>query len=96
MYNLYCLLCNKMYRWETKLDRCLFKPNCGAKLKLLGKSTLGGYVPAAVHAIYETDTGKQIPVDKKGNVLDNNPYEGDTHGWKRAGKKVKDRRVIFK
>ncbi len=93
MYNLYCSKCKKIYKWETKLDQCKV---CEAELKVLGKSTSGGYIPPGIHAIYETDTGQQIPIDKKGNVVDHNIYANDKHGWKRSGQKIKDRKVIFK
>ena len=51
---------------------------------------------STVAAIYEDDKGREIAVDQRGNVMSDNPYEGDPHGWRRAGKKIQDRRVIFK
>ncbi len=39
----------------------------------------------------DTKSGKMIPVDKRGNVMNNDPYysKGDPRGWKRAGKGTK-------
>lgn len=42
-----------------------------------------------VSAIYTDDSGKIIPVDGRGNVVDkkDNPYIDDNRGWKMSGKK---------
>lgn len=92
MKNYYCSECG-MVEDHRKITKCFI---CGSDLKYLGKKIYGGYSKPQIHAMFETEDGKQVPVDKKGNVVENNVYENDERGWKRAGKKIKDRKVYFK
>lgn len=61
---------------------------------------LGGFTKGTPAGYFRHEkTGRMIPVDKRGNVMESDPYyeKGDPRGWKRAGKSTEGykRKVHF-
>lgn len=50
--------------------------------------TITGLKPQPVAYFRDEKTGQRFPVDRKGNIIDRDPYyaKGDPRGWRRAGK----------
>ena len=89
------MLCNKCGK-ELRSSWIEIKPGTKRLVVRCGclRGGIKGKEAAAYHkqqpAAYFKDekTGTMIPVDAKGQVVDNDPYyqKGDPRGWKRAGK----------
>lgn len=94
--NVYCEKCDSFFSMKTDEDEPLC-PMCDAKVSVKGIAKTSSYAPAQAVAMFEHDSGEEIPVDKKGNIV-HNAYTNDPRGWKRAGKSTKgyERSVIFK
>ena len=77
-------------------SKLVFK--CGCKKDTTKEQSFSFHKPGPVAYFKNEKTGEMIPVDKKGNKIDNDPYykERDPRGWKRAGKGTKGyKRKVF-
>ena len=87
-----CKKCGKKLRgrWvEVRSGTTRLVLSCGCdRGKHKGQETAAYHKESPAAYFKDEKTGTMIPVDKKGRVIDNDPYyeKRDPRGWKRAGK----------
>ena len=107
-YNVHCFDCKKSYAASYAADEIVIKETdygersflpcalCDGDARLNGIPGNGGYIKPRATAMFTTPQGDELPVDKNGDIIDNQ-YVNDPRGWKRAGKGTKgyERSVTF-
>ena len=78
--------------YEGKTVECPRCKHIGLRRVYKLPTILGGFTRGTPAGYFRHEkTGRMIPVDKKGNVMESDPYysKGDPRGWKRAGKSTR-------
>ncbi len=83
-----CSKCNEERKWVT-VSESHKKMMCGCHRKLSKRPSFVNLRERPVAYYKHEKSGKMIPVNKKGNVISNDPYysKQDPRGWKQAGHK---------